>query len=89
MLKKCALRSLLGSLDPKRVEDAGAKCTHPDSLRENFSKKVPVYFLGARGSGKRTLLNGLMGESQFPQGGIGSLSDMSRAQQGGTAEGMS
>jgi Dynamin family len=68
-----AVRSLLESVDPKRIESADAECTRLESLEDAFSAEVPVCFLGASGIGKSTLINALVGESLLPNGGIGPL----------------
>ena len=66
-----AVRGLLESVDPKRIESADAECTRLESLEKVFSAEVPVCFLGASGIGKSTLINALVGESLLPHGGIG------------------
>src|SRR5208283_5938974 len=68
-----AVRGLLESVDPKRIESADAECTRLESLEKVFSSEVPVCFLGASGIGKSTLINALVGESLLPHGGIGPL----------------
>jgi putative ribosome biogenesis GTPase RsgA len=68
-----AVRSLLESVAPKRIESVDAECDRLESLENAFSAEVPVCFLGASGIGKSTLINALVGESLLPQGGIGPL----------------
>jgi hypothetical protein len=87
MLKKSAFRNLLGSVDLKQVESAPPECTIPDSLRENFSNKVPLCFLDARDIGKSILVRGP--EDESAPGGIGSLNGVSRASQRRAPEFMS
>lgn len=70
---RSAVRRVLESLDPSRVESTDAEAARLETLENSFSQEVPVCFLGASGIGKSTLINALVGESLLPHGGIGPL----------------